>query len=407
MIEWIAGIILSLLLLCTSCAKPQEPAPDTDPALGVNAFGMMFFGQVAKREGNFCFSPFSIRNAFAMAFAGACGDTARQMGAVFHFPQPAMEAHRQNRSFNDRLVKEVSETRSVLKQANAFWAASDRKFREEFLQRIKTYYGSELKKTDFSDVQASVDKINQWITEKTNGKILGLLTPDMISPQYTAFILANALYLKARWAERFFETSMWDFTLLTGSRIQVPTMLHTGYYEYGKASGVEILEKDLEGADLSMVILLPKSHDDFSKLQDSLSPEMLRECLDDMERKELEVHLPSFNVETTLDLITPLIAMGMTHAFSKKNADFSGIRKSNRPLWIEPAMHRTWIAVDEEGIEAGCATEISGMESEEDEKPPPVFRVDRPFIFMVRHKTSGCILFLGRITNPLDGQEED
>jgi serine protease inhibitor len=162
-----------------------------------------------------------------------------------------------------------------------------------------------------------------------------------------------------------------------------------------------VLEKNLKGGKTSFIVLLPDGHNALPGLEASLTPGKLAEFLGGIKRRKMEVHLPYFILDTRIDMKKDLAALGMPDAFSRERADFSAMRDSDLPLWIYLALHRTWISVNEEGIEAAAASVAAGCEGEGDEDPPPVLRVDRPFLFLVRHKETGAILFLGRVVNPL------
>jgi serpin B len=136
---------------------------------------------------------------------------------------------------------------------------------------------------------------------------------------------------------------------------------------------------------------------------------MLHDCVAQMSRREVELFLPRFKVTWgTVNLSGQLTALGMTLAFNQSRADFSGINGHEPPsddsLFISAVFHKAFVEVNEEGTEAAAATAVSmilTMALRPSEPPPvPIFRADHPFLFAIRDRKSGAILFLGRITDP-------
>ena len=108
--------------------------------------------------------------------------------------------------------------------------------------------------------------------------------------------------------------------------------------------------------------------------------------------------MPRFRFENELDLGKSLAAMGMPDAFMPERADFSGILGQGRPLWIDKAFHKTMISVDERGTQITATTGIHKFSG----GPDKSITVDHPFLFFVRHQATGTILFVGRVTDPVE-----
>jgi serpin B len=151
------------------------------------------------------------------------------------------------------------------------------------------------------------------------------------------------------------------------------------------------------GDSLSMVVLLPRTIDGLKGLEDMLSAEELTSRLDGIRKREVRVCIPKFTMTAQFELAKTLGAMGMPEAFSGA-ADFSGMT-GGRDLYISAVVHKAFVEVNEEGTEAAAATGVA-MRLTAAPAPPPLFRADHPFLFLIRHNPSGSILFLGRITRP-------
>jgi serpin B len=147
-----------------------------------------------------------------------------------------------------------------------------------------------------------------------------------------------------------------------------------------------------------MVVLLPKAKGGLAALEASLSAEKLAEWVSKVRRREVQVTLPRFKTTAEFSLKDPLVAMGMTDAFDSGRADFSGMTGA-RDLFISAVIHKAFVDTNEEGTEAAAATAVVARMTAVAE-PPPVFRADHPFLFLIRDTETGAILFLGRILDP-------
>ena len=174
-------------------------------------------------------------------------------------------------------------------------------------------------------------------------------------------------------------------------------MRKTYRYRYGEDDGLQVLELPYAGDDLSMVVLLPKEIDGLAELEGRLTVENLGRWTKHLWQSEVQVSLPRFEITFPFRLDGTLISMGMVDAFG--DADFSGMDGS-QVLYISAVLHKAFVAVNEEGTEAAAATAVV-MRAKGVPLSPPVFRADHPFVFLIRENSTGSILFLGRVANPL------
>jgi serpin B len=215
----------------------------------------------------------------------------------------------------------------------------------------------------------------------------------------TRLVLTNAIYFKGKWATPFKpeQTQEAPFTLLSGEKVNVPMMHQTAHFGYMETDTIQVLELPYVNNDLSMVILLPKKPDGVNELEKGLTSETITGWLAGLRKREVQVYVPRFKLTSEFSLAETLSAMGMPDAFSTK-ADFSGIT-GNRDLFISAVVHKAYVEVNEEGTEAAAATGVA-MKLTAVAPPPPVFRADHPFVFLIRDNQTGSILFLGRTANP-------
>jgi serpin B len=204
----------------------------------------------------------------------------------------------------------------------------------------------------------------------------------------TALVLANALHFKAAWDEPFHVTREGPFKLASGAEIKVPVMSQTEHFGYAEKDGARAVELRYEGGRFSMVIVLPREG------AAGAVPEGL---VDAIKGRKVEIHLPRFRIESGYRLEETLVAMGMKTVFGP-DADLSGIN-GERDLFVAAVAHKAFIQVDEEGTEAAAAT-VAMAEVKSEVGKPVEFRVDRPFLFLIRDRERKTVLFLGRVSDP-------
>ncbi len=371
-----------------------------------NAFALDLYEKLRAEEGNLFFSPYSISTALAMTYAGARGETEKQMAEVMHFGLfDPTKLHGAFERMNADIGRRANRRRVELTVANALWGQIGYAFRDEFLELVRTHYGAGLMQVDFvKDATGACGAINSWVEKQTKGRITGVLDPGALD-DLTRLVLTSAIYFKAAWASPFDpdDTKPDHFRLATGDLIPVAMMLKTGRFAYGEAKFHQLIELPYAGKGLSMLIVLPRKADRLPDFENWL-PDMLETWARGLRRQKVHVLIPRFRIETSVRLSHALQAMGMTDAFAGGAADFSGIvdrEKTREPFFIDDVLHAAFVEVSEKGTEAAAATtvELAALIGEMP-SPVPVFRADRPFLFLIRDRRSGSILFMGRVVNP-------
>jgi serine protease inhibitor len=370
---------------------------------GNTEFSLDLYRQLSTSEGNLFFSPYSISNALAMTYAGARGQTATEIAQVFHFQ---LEPNRLHPAFAELIAALAPESASTyeLAIANRLWGQKNYGFLPEFLNLLERYYSAPLQEVDFTNTTENARlTINAWVEQQTQNKIQDLLSPGILNPS-TRLVLTNAIYFKGNWLVPFdaSATQNQPFYLSSGETIEVPMMHQMEYWNYAHLDGLQVLELPYEGETLSMVILLPEQIDGLVQLEQQLTPDHLQEWLSSaqefpmtMDGAPVSVWLPKFTLTSTFELENTLSAMGMPQAFT--NADFSGMN-GQRDLVISKVIHKAFVDVNEQGTEAAAATAVLMATRGGNQ----TFRIDRPFIFLIRDRNSRSILFLGRVVNPLN-----
>ncbi len=382
----------------------QESHSGVDAVVqGNTEFALDLYQQLRTREGNLFFSPYSISTALAIAYAGARGETARQMARALHFLLEDEQLHPAFARLEARLVEVQEKGHVRLRVANSLWVQEGAALREEFLALTKQYYGVLIAGVDCADTEAARQKINAWVEEKTGNRIMELIPPAVLDP-LTLLALVNAIYFKGDWASQFAPhlTRKAPFWATPRKQVQVMMMTQRHLYGYGQAGGLQILELPYAGEDLSMVVLLPRKSDGLARLEATLTAENLDRWTRRLRETQVEVFLPRFEVTLLFALDEILKSMGMVDLFSER-ADLTGM--AGGPLFMGAVLHKAFVKVNEEGTEAAAVTAVfvaKGMRA----SSPPVFRADHPFLFLIREKATGNILFLGRVVDPASGVDQ-
>jgi len=383
--------------------SPRASARDLRTLVqGNNAFALDLYRELSNAQGNLFFSPFSISQVLAMAFAGARGETERQMTNALHYELPQGRLHPSFNALDRELASrgrglQAEENRFIeLNIANAMWGEQGYEFLPDFLDVLAENYGAGLRPLDFTGApEESRVIINDWVSSETQDKIRDLLSPGTVN-SLTRLVLTNAIYFNASWQLPFDKqlTRAFPFHLAGDGTVEAPMMTETSrdFYGYVEGTGYQAVDIPYFSNEMSMIILLPDAGT-FREFEDSLSAQLLDRIFDGLEIDNITLTMPLFELESEFSLKQTLAVMGMPDAFGA-GADFSAMT-GTRELWISKAVHKAFVSVDEEGTEAAAATAVVFEES-----GPLMVTVDRPFIFLIRDRATGTILFLGRVMNP-------
>jgi serpin B len=285
--------------------------------------------------------------------------------------------------------------------ANALWGQKGYEFKPAFTQLLQNNYGARLKDVDFAKTEQARKTINDWVAQQTKDKIKDLIPPGAVD-NLTRLVLTNAIYFKGKWETKFAKEGTKDgqFKVTAEKSVDVPMMHQLHDFGYTENDDLQMLELPYIQNELSMVIMLPKKIDGLADLEKSLTAASVGKWLKEQRPTPVDVTLPKFTFSSEFMLKDTLKAMGMTDAFDGGKADFTGMTDKEK-LFISKVIHKAFVAVDEEGTEAAAATAVVTTPTA---CPPPeepkVFKADHPFMFLIRHNSTGEILFMGRVANP-------
>ncbi|MFC1884484.1 serpin family protein [Thermodesulfobacteriota bacterium] len=395
----VGGLFLILFIAFSSPPLTAEtPSNDRTLVQGNSTFALELYQQLCSSDSNIFFSPYSISTALAMTYAGARSETEKQMGKVMHFSLSQDKLHLAFSNLQDKLNKIHEEGEVRLYIANSLWPHKEYPFKKEFLELIKENYKTPITALDYAKQTEEARKtINSWVEEKTMDKIKELIKPGILDP-LTRLVLANAIYFKGNWANQFDKknTRHMLFKVSPDKTVKTPMMYQKEKFGYWSDEDLQVLEIPYAGDRLSMVVLLPTKNDGLSQIEKKLTVENLRKWTDKLRKKKVETWLPKFKMEYSLRLEKVLHAMGMVDAFTE-DADLSGMDGTDW-LYISAVLHKAFVDINEEGTEAAAATAV--VVGRKAVRITPQFRADHPFVFLIKEKQTGSILFMGRMIDP-------
>lgn len=366
-------------------------------AASSNTFVLNLFKELDNENNeNLFFSPLSVQYALSMTLNGADDETFNQIKETLGFDD--LNEHEINeayRSLTDFLLN--IDKKVLLSIANSIWYEQNLTAEEAFKKAMIEYYDAEIAALDFKSPE-SVNAINSWVNNKTNGLIEKLI--DSI-PADAVMYLINAIYFKAEWQYKFDEkaTKEGPFYLENGSEINTLLMYSDDVtVNYHTNTFAEVIDIPYGNGQYSMTILLPSEGKNTQNILEVLDDNALQEWINNTISTGVELIMPKFKIEYKALLNEALSNMGMEIAFTDR-ADFTRLFIEKYGLMISRVIHKAVIEVNEEGTEAAAVT---GVEVSLTSLPPEklMLTINRPFLFFIREKHSGSILFAGKLMDP-------
>ncbi len=398
LISVIAGI--TIFTGSINAVEVDPKAIDT-LVMGNTEFAINLFGKIKGKEGNLFLSPYSISTVLAMTYAGARGNTAKQMAKALCFNLDQQQLHPAFAKIEHNINRTAEATGIMIWVANSLWPHEKYPFLKNYLNLIRDNYKATITPVNYrKDTEKIRKQINEWVEKRTGEKIKDLIQPGHLNA-LTRLTLVNAIYFKGKWLFQFDKERTKDapFWITHEKSVDVPTMYIKAKFGYDERDSLQILELPYKGRKISMFIILPLEKDGLDRVQNNLTAEKLTEWTKHTSTKEVKVYLPKFKITSEFDLPEILKAMGMKNAFIKGKANFSGMDGKKKWLYISDAIHKAFVDVNEEGTEAAAATAVM-MRALAMPEPPPVVKADHPFLFVIRENSEMNILFIGRIVDP-------
>ena len=392
----------------SEAAVQHEVKTDMPPAAEIvslvkanNHFALELWARAG--SGNQAISPLSIATALAMTWAGAKSATAAQMKKTLHFE-----------GTDDVIVSQWARVSYALqdpsrplklKLANRLFGDAHYQFDTTYFTITRKAFSAPLEMLDFrADVEAARAKINSWVEQQTESRIKNLIPANTLVPD-TRLVIVNAIYFLADWAEQFNKAQTFDAEFKSaGKTKKVPTMHLQSSFKYASGDGAALVELPYKGETASMYLLLPDAVDGLGAIEKKLEP-TLKALQMKLADETVLVSLPRFEIQPSepMKLKPALQALGMTDAFDRDKADFTGIANPSDPkdrLFVGEVLHKAFVKVDEKGTEAAAATAVVMPRGGGAPPKAIAFNADHPFLFMIVDRGSGLILFIGRVVEP-------
>ncbi|HKN97998.1 MAG TPA: serpin family protein [Pseudonocardiaceae bacterium] len=345
-----------------------------------------------------CWSPYSVASALGLAATGARGATRDELVTLLMGDSGAdLAAHGAMLLEGASIAENHPRNPPELDVANTMWHDRHVRIRPEFAHELAAWPNGATRDAPFgTDPDGARRMINADVAETTRGLIPGLLGPGSIKPD-TGATLVNALYLKAAWNEKFPENATAPMPFHGPAHTSdVPAMRLRKRIAYAATGGWQIVTLPAAG-DLHGIILLPDN--DLAAAESTLDAGTLADLLAAPAPRLLDLHLPRFRARAKAKLGSALRGLGVRTMFSD-DADFAGV--SDTPLAVDSVEHEAVLTIDERGLEGAAATAVTMrvLAMHRDLSQPIEVKVDRPFLFLVRHRLSGAVYFLARVVAP-------
>ena len=361
-----------------------------------NRFAFDLLAEANSPGDNLFLSPLSASMALGMTMNGAAGETRNQMRDVLGFGGLAegLAEEEINASYAS-LTELLASLDPAVETAigNSVWTRQGFSVHAAFLDAVRETFGAEVAEIDFTSPSASA-RINEWVRAATHGRIEDIV-PEVI-PGAVVMYLINAIYFKGSWTFRFdpSDTRTEPFHLDNGSTRSVPLMTLRGELPYQETGRFQAVDLPYGGRAFSMTVLVPAPGVRVDDLAGSLDAAEWKEIADGFHETDLQLFLPRFRMAWERTLNDDLAALGMVDAFDHR-ADFTRL-SPQAGLQISEVKQKSWVDVNEEGTEAAAATVVAMQET----SGSVVVRADRPFLFFIRERLSGTVLFAGKLASP-------
>ena len=406
--------LLAIVVLVSACRDPNAPsgaAPritalpraltaGEQAVIGAsNAFGFGLLRELdeTRADSNIFMSPLSASMALGMTMNGAAGQTFDEMRAALAFgTRPAAEINASYRSLIDML--RALDPTVDFRIANSIWYRAGFPFEQAFLDESRQFFDARVSGLDFASPNAA-PSINDWVRQSTNGKIDQIV--DGPIPNDVVMYLINAIYFNGSWMTRFDrnQTRTEQFHTIGGTTAPIAMMRRTDTVRVAETADAQVVDLPYGGGAYTMTILLPKEGKSLRDVVATLTADSWQAALAGATARSVELQMPKFTLRWEALLNDPLQALGMRQAFQGDVADFTRMsRDAGNHLYISKVRQKAFVDVHEEGTEAAAVTSVEIRVT--CACGPQVIRIDRPFVFAIRERLSGTILFLGKIVRP-------
>jgi serpin B len=398
---------LALSAACSSATGPSDDGgrPATLDALprslsvaerklvdAGNDFSFSLFRRLstAQKDSNVFTSPLSASLALGMTMNGAAGNTYDELRGALAFGSASQTEVNEGYKSLMALLRGLDPTVDV-RIANSIWYASGFPVNQSFLDAGRSWFGAEVSALDFASPSA-VSTINSWVSTATAAKIPTII--DEIRQEQVMFLI-NAIYFKGSWRDRFDPTQTTDGTFRGVAGSQPMKLMHrNGSMRVLHTADFAAVDLPYGNSAFTMTAILPNEGRSVETIASSLTAASWAGVVGQFREGTADLYFPRFRLEWQRTLNDDLKSLGIRDAFKEGGADFTRLSTARgRDLYISIVKQKTFVDVNEEGTEAAAVTNVGISLTS---APAPI-RFDRPFLFVIRERLSGTVMFMGKI----------
>jgi serpin B len=408
----VRGLFAAIVVATAACNDPSGPSGSAKRITALpralssgeqavisasNSFGFALLRELdrTRADSNIFMSPLSASMALGMTMNGAAGQTVDEMRSALAFgTRTSTEINQSYRSLIEML--RGLDSKVDFRIANSIWYRNGFPFESAFLTESQQFFDATIAGLDFNAASAP-STINSWVNQSTNGKIDAIIDGP-IDPDVVMYLI-NAIYFNGSWTKRFdkAQTRSEPFTTADGTTAPIMMMRRTGELRVAQTADAQVIDLAYGGDAYAMTILLPRAGKPIREVVAGLTAESWQAAVANVATTSAELQMPKFTMRWAAKLNDPLQALGMRQAFAPGGADFTRMSQARgHDLYISAVKQKSFVDVHEEGTEAAAVTSVEiGVTS-----APAAIRVDRLFVFAIRERLSGTILFLGKLVRP-------
>ena len=400
-------ILIATAALASGCGKSTGPggppaqltalpraltADELRVSRAANQFTFRLFQRLnaAQPNDNVFVSPLSVSFSLGMAMNGAAGQTLDEMRAALGFD--AAQLAEINAGYAGLMgLQSGLDASTTFQIANSVWYRNSFSVHAAFIEQVRQAFAADVNASPFD--ASTIAQVNAWVSGKTNGRIPTIL--ESIADANMMFLI-NAIYFKGSWREAFKASQTRDASFASVAGPQTVKMMtrtddEVGSIRFASTPTATVGELSYGNGAFVMTVLLPNGTATLESLAASLDTAAWTALVGAMQERRFRVELPKFTLTYERQLKDDLMALGMNVPFSEAGADFS--RMTPQQAFISFVKHKTFVQVNEEGTEAAAVTNTGISVT----SLPPCLCVDRPFVFAIRERFSGTILFVGKV----------
>ncbi|HVJ84326.1 MAG TPA: serpin family protein [Caulifigura sp.] len=433
-------MIVWCLAAMPALAPADEPAVPRDTSASTikafNEFSWKLFGRVAEKNRNVVISPIGAATVLAIAADGARGPTREEIVAALGLPQDDASISDLMKHWKADVLDDIAnDSAGEWRFAQSIWVDSKLSLDKRFAARWKADLGTEVRPARFSRAPEGVARaMNEWSDRQTRGAIKSVVDAGSFDRE-TSLFLVSAVFLEKKWAHTFKpeNTAAKAFHLNETESVRHPLMFQRNRFHLVEAEDFQAIELPYKDSAAAMVVILPRRNDGLEKLESSLDSDKLTSLWAALQKAkpvkstsgggffsvessppedsepletsswdiDTELTLPRFQIRSKIGLTNGLKSEGIQTAFDRGAGDFAGLltRTPEIPVFLTEVMQHAMIEVDEQGTRAAAVT-TGGFGGGGEPPKRAVFRADHPFLFVIVHRKTGAVLFLGRLCNP-------